>query len=313
MLNEIQEYKEYTLDEREMKKIQRLKKRALDKKAGFRRPLIIIARYSLFDVYKDLDFDERIRKTKEVLKSWIGDPKAKAAPDDSMNDWLVRYYQIISEGTKQININSLYIGKDQSLFAQKKFTQKGNGNDYNKITYDGIIADALEQGKLRRYYLVGDELKEDSLQKKTSKKNPAKLGKDKDKVVGRCLKFTAAILLNGQNQLYMENIPVYERFVPLTWVDIMNWNDIDGYNKDNPYEKIYYKGEPLFKKNDTKTQNAVAFKLSEAWMQDHNWRIVAEDELTEEDRKKGNFYSDPGTGEGLEKGKIYKTYEMMEH
>ncbi|MCR5176922.1 MAG: hypothetical protein K6C05_08760 [Anaerovibrio sp.] len=110
--------------------------------------------------------------------------------------------------------------EEQGANAIKR--QETNKNDYHRITYDRIIANALEQGQLHRYYLVCKSDKvpynPDSVKKYTTgkKENGLKLS-DSDKDL--LLKFTAAYLLK------MKSYPpgYAPKYMAIPRMDIANW------------------------------------------------------------------------------------------
>ena len=114
----------------------------------------------------------------------------------------------------------------KSAFANKIFAIEDRGevlgkkkNDYHKITYDRIIANALEQGRLHRYYLVckSKEVPFDSVRKFTGKIKEGKKLSDSDKDM--ILKFTVAYLL--EQKAYS---PGYApKYMAISKMDLANW------------------------------------------------------------------------------------------
>ncbi len=178
-------------------------------------------------------------------------------------------------------------------FAQKK-------NDYHKITYDRIIANALEQGRLHRYYLVckSDSVPFDLIRKYTEKnKQDGKelIDTDKDLI----LKMTAAYLLQqaGYNPEYAPE------YVVITLTDISNWM----IKKDKPsnfeFEKYKFRdtGESLFdkrtisstdKKKDgmSKKGNLTKTRIHPQWAK--QFYLVDESEIDNLENRGRIFFSD---------------------
>ncbi len=175
--------------------------------------------------------------------------------------------------------------------AQKK-------NDYHKITYDRIIANALELGRLHRYYLVcrSESLPFDSIRKFTDKNKSGKKLADTDKDL--LLKMTAAYLLQ-QIGCSLGEAPEY---VVITLTDISNWM----IKKDKPsnFDLDKYKfvstGEALFDKKTIssmgkkdasgKKGNLAKTRIHPEWTKE--FYLVDEGEIDNSEHKGRIFFSD---------------------
>jgi len=296
MLNEKLEYLQYTYD-KEKYSCERLKWKNISSHfAGISRPLEIISRKKVFDM--DIHSKEDILKVKEELEGW-------------KDGWITKYIESLNGIEKNTTacIKELKTTSyDGEMYSDLR---KGNSNDLNATRYEKTIADALNRGPLKRYYLVGKESKTDeNLDCGTRKKE----GKGYEKRKNRVLKVTAAYLL-----AFGDREDGYKRLVN---ADIGNWFDAGSdLNAANMYD-IKYNKEPLIEKYDIdKKINFLILRLNKNWLEDGNWRIVEESELVEYDDKgkpsekpgvlkTGEvFYADFGT-EFLQKNTLYPKDDM---
>ena len=201
------------------------------------------------------------------------------------------------KGKKTYFAKSLFDVGNTGDRVKQDTTQKKN--DYHKITYDRIIANALEQGRLHRYYLVckSNSLPFDSVRKFTEKnKGSGKklVSTDKDLL----LKMTAAYLLQQTGYA-----PGYApEYVVITLTDISNWM----IKKDKPsnFELDKYKfvntGEGLFDKktiSSTHKKDGVCKKGNLAKTRIHpEWAkefyLVDERDIDHPEHKGRIFFSD---------------------
>ena len=200
------------------------------------------------------------------------------------------------KGKKKYFAKSLFDVGNTGDRGKKDTAQKKN--DYHKITYDRIIANALELGRLHRYYLVcrSGILPFDSVRKFTDKNKDGKKLADTDKDL--LLKMTAAYLLQ-QIGFTPGHAPEY---VVITLTDISNWM----IKKDKPsnFDLDKYKfvntGEGLFEKKtisstDKKDVSGIKGNLAKTrihpeWVKE--FYLVDEGEIDNPENRGRIFFSD---------------------
>ncbi|WP_037355219.1 hypothetical protein [Selenomonas sp. FC4001] len=178
---------------------------------------------------------------------------------------------------------------------------KARRNSIHMISYDRIIANALDQGQLHRYYLVckSDSVPFNLIRKTTPKTNEKKLiDTDMDLI----LKMTASYLLQ-KNGCDEQCSPDY---VVISLTDISNWM----IKKDKPsnFELDKYRflntGERLFDKrvissglndkgSDNKTGNLAKTYINHKWIE--QFYLIDEKEIDNPEHNGRIFFSDyPG-------------------
>lgn len=204
MLDEILEYEEYTCGFADGFP-KRLRKGNLGNgtgENGFRgipRALGIIARYAYFHKgIRDID------GIKYLLSLWCGfEPDiaqldastAKAVNEmdglDIITNWLPEYLsRLYQEKTQDKEKILEKLKSKKKLWTQDPFRDAGDYNDSYSIYFGGIIADALDQGKLKKRYLVLKKDPVDGLETGMGEKDRNKFIND------RGLKFIAAYQMN---------------------------------------------------------------------------------------------------------------------
>ncbi len=175
MLNEIQEYKEYTCDITPQMPFRLSYMNLKNNLGGVRRAMTIIARRALYH------YDMTEEEVTKLLNAWCGfkiEPPAegddsKTAMFDQLTDWLPRYMDELKKHIE--NTESGKKGKDKQSAADKgdqidgikdlllgkandwnysPFFSDGGKNDENTITFTKIIADARFEGPLIERVLV---------------------------------------------------------------------------------------------------------------------------------------------------------------
>lgn len=266
MLNEIAEYKQYT-NPKYCNRLNSLKKgKDLN---GLNRAMTIVARYWLFKDPTHIDID----KARTALEIWCG------LSDNDNNEFCC-----IKDCLKTImgkdKWEDEFNNKRRTSIRGKLFSEELNDsayNDFRKITYDRIIADANAQGPLKKYYLVCKKsFYEGNLKYSTDKEDNILRNKQNSNISSK-LKITAYYLLNKDifTQTDLENWGVSDRKTLITY----------SYNK----EKLYKKEEV--------TKNVSRLLVPECWLE--NFKIIEENEF--EDWYKINkndwvFWSDNGNG-----------------
>lgn len=188
----------------------------------------------------------------------------------------------------------------KGIFSAAIF-QKDSDNDVKAITYESIIADALNLGRLETYFLVytgKDDPFDSNLIKKQTDKNPlpvlsanSKNGMKTKYLNARdlILKITAGYLL--------QKIDTEQEYVYFNQTDMKNWlvlekPDIGG-GKDGLITFTYgLNEEPLFSLN-TITRNVSKIKLHPGWIK--NFRLVKSDFINNPDNRGFTYYIDQGS------------------
>ena len=185
-------------------------------------------------------------------------------------------------------------------------------NDYKKIMYEKIIADAITAGPLRRYYLVceHDGFSEISFRSKKKTGYPfkeKKAGSGKNEwsapVMAKAdliMKTVSAFLLE---QEFRNSNHLYEGVVPVNLTDISNW--LAGSSGTSSLDSFYIDSRPLFVSEAI--DNVASIGIDPQWMSLCGWKIVLEKELDKYlgDHPDASFYSDYGAGRYLEKNVRY--------
>lgn len=189
---------------------------------------------------------------------------------------------------------------------------KPEKNDYKKITYDKIIADAITVGPLVHYYLVCKEADFSNLFFKTDKstKYPFKKKvwseptKSKEDVI---LKTVAAFLLEQNSRRIKDEEVIYKGFAPVNLTDISNWlKGNTGVEKLKQFgieeqKESGIETRPLFKLEAI--DNVATISIDSAWMKKCGWKIISEDKMEEHFLNNSDdiVYVDRGAGQYLEK------------
>lgn len=184
-------------------------------------------------------------------------------------------------------------GFNGKMFSEK--LEKSDKNDYKKITYDKIIAEAVKEGRLEKHYLVcaSDNLDEVCYKDKYpfKKKKNSKTSKKKADLLR---KVVAAFLLEKKRHTDSSEA---ERFIPVNFSDIRNWlvSDID-----IKLEAYSYKEKPLFDQ-EVINMNQKQIRINKEWMDCCGWKIVHEAELESylKEHPGATFFSDWGAGQML--------------
>ena len=235
-----------------------------------------------------------IKDLEKILKKY---PKL----DASISDDVKKIDHSLKALTKLSEKNKIY---SKGIFSDSVF-QKDNDNDVKAITYESVIADALELGRLETYYMVftdkGDPF-EKGLVKKQSDSNllpvlsaEAKNGLKEKYQNSRdlILKITAAYLLQ---KLYTK-----QEYVYFNQTDTKNWlvlekPDIGSGKNGLPSFKYGAENEPLFSLS-TISNNISKLKIHPGWIK--NFKLVKADDFTvythDPDNKGQVYYIDQGS------------------
>ena len=216
-------------------------------------------------------------------------------------------------------LNKLSIRYGVKGYKKKMFVEdprKTEKNDFKKIMYDKIIADAIVSGPLKRYYLVCrnadfSEIVYESVSKdKTtvtarqlftkSKMKKGEFSEPTKKKADLIMKTIAAFLLE---QEFRDTDCLYDGFVPVNLTDIANW--LAGSSGTGILKSFRIKSRPLFKFEDI--DNVAAISIDAEWMNSCGWRIISEECLDSflSAYPDADFYSDFGAGQFMRKGVRY--------
>ena len=182
---------------------------------------------------------------------------------------------------------------------QPEYSGGKKGHDLRQISYDKVIANALSQGSLKRYYLIcrEDPFTVDTIRKFTprDKEKGKSISKHTEKDV--ILKFTAAFLLRRQG--------TGQEYAPINMKDVANWVSLqDPKFEDLCKYRLADTKEELFK-FATVGGNVKKMTLAKRWAE--LFELVEEKRFSSEKYRGRIFYSDPGVGVSLPEGcgKIY--------
>lgn len=274
MLNEIIEYDQYSFDcdIETNKTLSRLTHRNIcNGLSGIERAMTTVARYYYYNYYSKGEMsqaqEERIEFVRSVLKAWCGlmnqeDECPLAAKH--IEDWLPKYIENMLKKNAEGNELSLKrleeslekLKNKKSAFSKRLFVEyisddEANKwkNDFKKITYDSIIANAIELGELKERVLLSKTFPFERIKKEKGNINSA----EQDRVI----KIISAFLLNRVNANQM--------FAVVNKADIANWcKESPKMDKDD-YQKFKYRfgGEdvPLFE-SVLIANNIVKFKVA---------------------------------------------------
>lgn len=190
------------------------------------------------------------------------------------------------------------LAKKERYFSAALFSVDGTdgsgSNDFKKITYEKILANAFAQGPLQRRYLIAakDPFAADIVRKYTkgSKKDGKPLlDKEKDLL----LKTTAVYLMERNGQEY----------AVVNSTDIANWLLLKDYKfeeADLQKYRLTDSGEQLIESR-LAAGNVKKLRLQPNWTS--LFTIVAEEDLSAAEKRGGIFFRDLGTGKTLWDGK----------
>ena len=246
MLNELREYQQYTFNiekDTEERKFSRLNHRQLcNSLSGIERAMTIIARYFYYNYWKtEAPGDKQPTKKEKIdlvhssLAAWCGlmnkgevcPPKAK-----HIENWLPKYIEEVlkkdAEGNEQ-SIKRLQESLEKLKNKKTEFSKHmmidyvsdqeatKYHNDVKKITYESIIANAINAGELTNRVLLSKQNPFDRIIKEKGKLDGSELDEGKK---DRIIKIICAFLLNRTN--------FEQRYAVVNRADVANWC------KDNP-------------------------------------------------------------------------------
>lgn len=201
-------------------------------------------------------------------------------------------------------------GFNRALFSTN--LNRAEKNDFKRVTYEKIIADAICAGPLRRRYLVCE--KEDlafigyeSAKKRTypfskgNRKNGTNLWSEPTKKKADLIRKIVSAYLLEQKSRKAEG--VVEGGAPVNLTDIANW--LAGNTGVDSLSKYTIEGRPLIVSDSI--DNVAVIGIDPQWMKTCGWQVIEEDQLDKylTDHPEGIFYSDHGSGDYLKKNVRY--------
>ena len=199
-------------------------------------------------------------------------------------------------------------GYNKKLFNENP--DRTEKNDFKKIMYEKIIADAITAGPLKRYYLICEKTDFSGISVQTkektsypfteSKKSDGEWSSPTKKKADLIMKTVAAFLLEQESR---DAEDLYEGFVPVNLTDIANW--LAGSTGTDMLKSFGIESRPLF--TFDAIDNVAAISIDVEWMKSCGWRIIPEGSLDTciSDHPELEFYSDLGAGQFLRKGIRY--------
>ena len=178
------------------------------------------------------------------------------------------------------------IGYGRKRFGKSIFDfEPTSKDDFKAVTYDSIIATALNAGPLKQYYLYCNDI------------NIPLIYDLKEKERDMVLKTAAAFLLN--------KCPEQKRYVFIVKADVSNWM------KERPKEYILPKihdenGKEIavfnFHEHEIK-KNALKLYIKPSWIE--HFSLIEKEDIDKIDKKTGVFFRDDGSHSYLVENTIY--------
>ena len=333
MLNEIQEYVEYTSDVDELKTFRLIPELFAEKKKlrGLVRAMTVVARKELERVgYFDIALDtakqqEKIKEVKKALRQWSGFDTT-----DSEHGWLECYYNNYYNKVRKQSKKPSWL-KDGELPTWEEVVKKmskqydttivksmnkdwgGKSDTMLAGTYEKIIANAVYLGPLKRYYLVCKRGAEEALEYNGNHLNVSgKKKKDYDRA-DNALRLVAAYLLKKrltgttENQVNMTDLGY--------WAQNNNICESKYYftKKDEKEYGISYGGKLLYSWETVK-KNISKIVVNPEFLKDFDFKLVEETEFNSKKMEEEGYtyYSDLGAGYALQKNTEYEPLEKVD-
>lgn len=269
-----------------------------NKLSGIERAMTVIARYCYYHHAPERPAAQRIALAEAVLKSWCGGESECPDGFTQLQNWLPRYIEqilLIQVADSPVSVSRLRKALTALQSKQTEFDRKfllpyisddeANRwiNDYKKITYDSIIANAIAQGPLENRVMVcrGD------LFRPIRKARGNLLASDRDRIQ----KLLAAFLLGRTNP--------DQEFAAINKTDIANWCEGDPKLDGDDYEKYLYGNEPLFVMK-TLGSSVVKLRVAGGYLAESGLALYTERELADLDLTGCTVFEDKGAGSRFE-------------
>ena len=196
--------------------------------------------YTLIDLLPDSDQQVDLELCIGELRS-SEDTEMRQRAIDTLYELTAKYpkYQEMVQSVQRQEFSLIRLKGKKTSFAKKMFSVKVSdeeasrwNNDFKKITYESIIANAIDKGPLTTKFLAFkiDPFSHELVKKARGKISPA----DTDRIQ----KMLAAFLLGRTND--------QQEFAVINKADISNWCEDDPKMDKGDYEKYLFDRKPLF-------------------------------------------------------------------
>ncbi len=259
------------------------------------------------DTYRDKEKRARLMDNAELLRFFCKELGEEESLRRKSSGAYAPLYRIIKA------LNTLAFKYGTKGYNKRMFDDKMDRterNDFKKIMYEKIIADAITAGPLKRYYLVCEKADLSGISVKTKKTTsyPFTQGKKKDGKWSAptknkediILKTIAAFLLE---QEFRDAEDLYSGIVPVNLTDIANW--LAGKTDMDILKSFKLNSRPLF--TFDAIDNVAAIGIDTEWMQSCGWKVVSEENLEAylAEHPSAAFFSDFGAGQFMKRDVRY--------
>lgn len=288
MLNEIQEFDHYLSGNR--KELPLYNDTAKDNFTGIRRPLQVLAR-GFLEKCKGAGLPPlaAVAACKGFLYTWMTGELSDALPNDLPSQLLdicqlaaknsfMQFVNHVSKTDRTEKVREKAKEAMQSPYYKAALSKK---NDFNKIRFDYIIADAIYTGPLQAYYLA---LKDD---KKDKADKPYGIGgSEKERKIA-----LAVVAHYLQQRARIGNDPQRE-FIPTIQPEIGNWVHVRAQRSGNKRKDgsetpsvagaiaavtVSKTGEPLLEK--ISSGNNTKVRVNTDWLLEYRVQLIPEDKV----------------------------------
>jgi len=239
-------------------------------------------RLSDFEVYETVYSEKQLKKQEE------GESVSEPTPPSKK-----KYKESLDYILSLIDKDSQY----ESAMYRKNTGKDYIRNDINKIRYDKIVANAINEGPLRKRYLV---CKTNDLGiKSITEKNPEgkKLNNGQ---IDRMLKLAAAWLIKK------DEAPEGTNNVLITKADVSNWTKSKNKLEPDETDKYRFNNEKVFcfTRVTGNLSSLTKMRLNPKWMERMDFHIVDEDKLDDflSEHPDYKFFKDLGCGKYIQDG-----------
>ena len=320
MLNEIQEYTEYTSAIKDMPVLRLMPDLFMEKNKlrGLVRAMTVVARAELERVgYFEASLEEQsglIVSVISALRQWCGFAETvgtELGPGCNEVGWLEQYYKKVIEVTERSGLLSWeeVVKKKARQFETTivgAINKTSEADTMLSISYEKIVANAVYLGPLKRYYLVCREGAEEALESNGSKlRIYGKNRKQKDcEKADNVLRLVAAYLLKQRltgteaNQVNMTDLGYWAQNKKVC--DSEYFRSV---NKGKEYG-IQYKKKRIYS-SETIKKNITKIVVNPQYLADFDFQLV-EEEAFDVVAPGYTFFSDFGAGMPLKKDVRYE-------
>ena len=259
------------------------------------------------DTYRDKDKRAKLMDNAKRLSFFCKELGEEEIQRKKSSKAYAPLYNII-KSLNALNVRYGTKGYNKRMFNEN--LNRADKNDFKKIMYEKIIADAITSGPLKRYYLVCENVDLSGISVKTKEKTsyPFTQGKEKSgkwsvptkKKADLILKTVAAFLLE---QEFRDSEELYSGFVPVNLTNIANW--LAGNINVNMLQSFSIDSRPLVTYDSI--DNVAAIGIDTEWMQSCGWKVISEENLDAylTAHPSAEFFSDFGAGQFMKRGVRY--------